>query len=146
MTCRTFLLSSMTALLSLTLALSQQTYSKETPLAIARRYEAEFWRDMRALNVLEPTAVVRVTEHMEAILAYIRQIQANGFAYETSSGVYFDVAAFSLKGVYGKLRQVEGVQGAGEEEAPAAAAGVGVGNGSVVGREEKRDKRDFVLW
>jgi len=103
---------------------------------------------MRALNVLEPTAVVRVTEHMDTILAYIEQIQANGFAYETSSGVYFDVAAFSKKGAYGKLGRVEGVQGAGEEaEAPAAAAeGVGGGDGNVVGREEKRDRRDFVLW
>ena len=105
---------------------------------------------MRALNVLEATAVVRVTEHMDAILAYIEQIRVNGFAYETSSGVYFDVAAFSKKGVYGKLRQVEGVQGAGEEAEepppPPPAAAEGGGDGSVVGREEKRDRRDFVLW
>jgi len=106
---------------------------------------------MRALNVLEPTAVVRVTEHMDAILGYIKQIHANGFAYETSSGIYFDVAAFVKEEfTYGKLGRVEGVQGAGEEaeeaETPAAAVGVGRGDGSVVGLEEKRDRRDFVLW
>jgi len=103
---------------------------------------------MRALNVLEPTAVVRVTEHIDAIIAYVQRIQKNGFAYETSSGVYFDVAAFVKKGfTYRKLRQIEGVQGAGEE-IPASAAGGGVrgGEGAVVGREEKRGRRDFALW
>lgn len=127
-------------------------HSKEDPRALARRYEAEFWEDMRALNVLEPTAVVRVTEHIDAILAYVTQIQANGMAYQTGSGVYFDVAAFEKRFAYGKLRQVEGVQGAGEEAsagggaAPAAAGGEEVGEGAVVGREEKKDRRDFVLW
>eukprot|EP00624_Nannochloropsis_granulata_P006751 evm.model.NODE_51229_length_18078_cov_23.847383.2 len=108
---------------------------------------------MRALNVLEPTAVVRVTEHMDAIIAYIQRIQTNGFAYETSSGVYFDVAAFVKKGfTYGKLRRIKGVQGAGEEaKVPASAArggvgGGGGGDGAVVGREEKRSRRDFALW
>lgn len=134
--------------LPLTIPPKPHKRSKEDPWALARRYEAEFWRDMRALNVLEPTAVVRVTEHIDAIIAYVQRIQKNGFAYETSSGVYFDVAAFVKKGfTYRKLRQIEGVQGAGEE-IPASAAGGGVrgGEGAVVGREEKRGRRDFALW
>ncbi len=108
---------------------------KEDPRALARRCEAEFWADMRALNVQAPTAVVRVTEHMDAIVAYIQQIEKHGAAYETLSGLYFDVAAFSRQFTYGgtlRAQQPPDVQGAGDAE--------------VVGRDEKRDPRDFVLW
>jgi cysteinyl-tRNA synthetase len=53
---------------------------------------------MRALNVQAPDAVARVTEHMAAITQYIAGIERNGLAYRTgSSGVYFDVRAFSQR-------------------------------------------------
>lgn len=55
---------------------------------------------MRALNVQQPDAVARVTEHMAAIIHYIAGIERNGLAYRTGrSGVYFDVQAFSQRSV-----------------------------------------------
>ena len=102
---------------------------------------------MRALNVLEPSALVRVTEHIRDIIDYIKQIDTNGMAYETSSGVYFDVRAFSKKFAYGKLKRKDRVRSAnaeapvGREEGQQERIGV-----DVVGMDEKKDLRDFVLW
>jgi cysteinyl-tRNA synthetase len=73
-------------------------------LALAREFEAEFFADMRLVNVRPPTAVTRVTEYVEEVVAYILQIEANGYCYATPDGsVYFDTAAFAAKHAYGKL-------------------------------------------
>ena len=42
---------------------------------------------MDALGVARPTAVLRVTEHMDAIIAYVARIIENRYAYATPSGV-----------------------------------------------------------
>jgi len=95
------------------------------PLQLAQRFEREFFQDMEDLNVLPPTIVTRVSEHVENyIVPYIQRILDNGLAYvlpednmenikdvESSSAlkgsVYFDVKAFErICGVtnrYGKL-------------------------------------------
>ncbi len=97
-----------------------------------------------------PDAVARVTEHLDAIAAYIAGIERNGLAYRTpSSGVYFDVRAFARRFRYGKLGREANVQGEGDGDGAEGAAGGGGGGavvGTVVGQEEKRDPRDFVLW
>ena len=38
--------------------------------------------------------LLRVSEHMPEIVAYVEAIQANGFAYQASGSVYFDTQAF----------------------------------------------------
>ena len=79
--------------------------AKETnvdPKDLAKRYEKEFFEDMKALNVMYPTVVTRVTDNIEcSIIPYIEQIIKNGMAYvlpdSTNSkfgSVYFDVQAF----------------------------------------------------
>ncbi|KAL8883358.1 MAG: hypothetical protein Q9215_008265 [Flavoplaca cf. flavocitrina] len=61
----------------------------------AKKYEDRFMEDMKALNVLEPDVVTRVTEYVEKITAFIAQIEQRGFAYKTSdNSVYFDIKAF----------------------------------------------------
>ena len=63
--------------------------------AWAKKYEDRFMEDMKALNVLEPDVVTRVTEYVEKITAFIAQIEQRGFAYKTSdNSVYFDIKAF----------------------------------------------------
>jgi cysteinyl-tRNA synthetase len=103
--------------------------------ALARDEEREFFRDMEALHVLPPSAVTRVSEHMDDIVQYIATIQQNGFAYEAADGVYFHTK--QLGDGYGKLdpsrhstRASVGDEVLEEED----------GGGS------KRDKRDFALW
>jgi len=121
------------------------------PKLLAQMYEQEFFQDLQALNVLPPSIVTRVSEHVEhAIIPYIQRILKNNLAYvltdaasESSSGdVYFDVTAFerSRGGLnkYGKL-------------APPSAA-----DPLFFEREQndraktelmqKRDPRDFCLW
>jgi cysteinyl-tRNA synthetase len=118
----------------------------ESPLELARRYEAEFWRDWDALNLLRPHVVTRVTEHVaESIVPYVRQLVENGTAYDAGNGdVYFDVRAFDEKVQtsthYGKL-------------APASALSSSDQASQNVGDDDsqsplvrKRDPRDFALW
>lgn len=54
-------------------------------------------QDMDALGVRRPSAVVRVTEHMDVIRAYISGILEKGMAYQARDGVYFDVARFTQR-------------------------------------------------
>ncbi|KAK9370943.1 tRNA synthetases class I (C) catalytic domain-containing protein [Lipomyces kononenkoae] len=69
-------------------------------------WERRFNDDMRALNVLPPTVVTRVSEYVPQIVAFVTQMMANGYAYEAQGSVYFDTAAFEAgrKHVYAKLQ------------------------------------------
>ena len=118
-----------------------------TPPALARRYEAEFLRDLAALNCLPPTALLRVSEHIPEITRYIEGLLASGGAYSVPSedpaagaSVYLSVPA--LGSAYGKLAPpgvAAGAAGGGEAPAPPPAASSSAGRG-------KRDPRDFALW
>ena len=134
------------------------------PIELARFYEAEFWEDMAALNVMRPDVVCRVSESVDsAIVPYIERIVEGGMAYvlpEPGGGedgraaaddggggvgsVYFDVGAFEREAGgltrYGKL-------------APAAASSdlfswddVNTEGEETAARPAKRDPRDFCLW
>ena len=67
---------------------------------LAREYERRFLNDMDLLGVKRPQTILRVTEHIPDIIKYIQQILANGSAYQTETGIYFNVQT-SL--AYGKL-------------------------------------------
>jgi cysteinyl-tRNA synthetase len=98
---------------------------------LASRYESEFLNDMEALNVRAPNVLLRVTEHIPEILAYISRIIENGNAYVKPHGVYF--AVHKVSGSYGKLGRVT------EAESEDVIAGASDDN-------DKIDKRDFALW
>lgn len=115
-------------------------------IALARREERAFFRDMAALHVLAPAAVVRVSEHMDDIIDYVARLERAGFAYAAhdGSGVYFDTRR--LGDAYGKLdpsrccggeQQIEVDQGKPEDQ-----------EGDEEDQElgAKRDRRDFALW
>jgi len=105
----------------------------ESPRALARRWEAAFFADMAALNVLPPVVATRVTDHIPDIIAYVEGIVRAGLGYVAADGVYFDVAAMGAR--YGKLKPPNhGGDGGGGEDARGSGAGV------------KRDPRDFALW
>ena len=133
------------------------------PIALARRYEAEFWADLDGLNVLRPDVVTRVTEHVEgAIVPYIGRMVDGGMAYVLkddnegdggggSSSVYFDVAAFEAAGGGGVNRYGKLAPPIAAAEAPEGGdfflweGGEG-GGGRRRRTRRKRDPRDFVLW
>lgn len=60
----------------------------------AKYWEKEYFKDMEALGVLAPDVLTRVSEYVPEIVAYIEKIIQNGYAYESSGSVYFDVQKF----------------------------------------------------
>ncbi|CAK5265381.1 unnamed protein product [Mycena citricolor] len=62
--------------------------------SLAAYWEGKFFEDMDRLNVLRPDTVTRVTEYVPEVVAFVEQIQKNGFAYESEGSIYFDTEAF----------------------------------------------------
>jgi len=71
----------------------------------ARKWENDFFANMKSLGVKMPDVITRVSEFMPEIIAYIEKIIKNGYAYESNGSVYFDIEAFkkSSKHTYAKL-------------------------------------------
>lgn len=102
---------------------------KKTPLEIAEFYTKIFFEDLQKLNIGRPEILAKATDHIEEMIAYVQALQAAGFAYETSDGIYFDISKFEN---YGKL------SGINLEEQQAGAR--------VEINSEKRNPADFALW
>jgi len=102
---------------------------KLAPEIIAAKYTQEFFSILNQMRTEPADFFPRATMHVPAMIKVIENLIRNGFAYETTSGVYYDVTKFSS---YGKL---SGNTTADIE--PGARVGI---------REEKRHPFDFVLW
>jgi cysteinyl-tRNA synthetase len=105
------------------------------PDQLARQFTFEFWRDMKALNVLPPDFEPRATEYISRMVDFAQKLVSKGFAYESSGDVYFDVAKFKDYGKLGKQNLEQLMHGAREqirsqEELKAA----------------KKSPLDFALW
>ena len=88
----------------------------------------DYEQNLAALGVDQIDDFPKATECMDDIIAFIDGLVAEGYAYESSGDVYFDVVKDKD---YGKLsnRTVEGMQGDGGGAA-----------------ERKRSAADFALW
>ncbi|KAK1759911.1 hypothetical protein QBC47DRAFT_357730 [Echria macrotheca] len=105
---------------------------------LTKAMEKSFNDDMKALNVLEPDVVTRVTEYVPQIVSFVERIIEKGFAYEAENSVYFDIAAFEEAGnTYARLRPESKTDRTLQEE------GEGSLSKSVEG---KRGPGDFALW
>lgn len=125
------------------------------PMALARKYEKEFWQDMDHLNVLRPDVICRVSEHVEStIVPYIQQILDGGMAYvlpendlQNEGSVYFDVRAFEERSngltKYGKLAPDVASTDFFSWENPDNNDNDGEHACQPI---KKRDPRDFALW
>ncbi|XP_059607723.1 cysteine--tRNA ligase, mitochondrial [Phlebotomus argentipes] len=72
--------------------------------AVARENEEKFWRDLRALGVVQPHVKMRVSENIEEIVKFISRLEKKGLAYEaTDNSVYFKLKDY--RG-YGKLQKL----------------------------------------
>ncbi|MGI1822988.1 cysteine--tRNA ligase [Exiguobacterium sp. TRN 1102] len=96
---------------------------------LTNRYIEAYLADTGALNVQPADVHPRVTDTMVEIIEFIRQLETEGFAYESEGDVYFRTKKFET---YGKLSQqsIEDLR---------AGSRVDVG-------EKKEDPLDFVLW
>lgn len=103
------------------------------PMEVVHLYTTRYHRNMEQLNTLtpniEPTASGHIIEQQEMI----RQILANGFAYESEGNVYFDVEKYNQSHHYGKLsgRKLDELM---------------ANTRQLDGQEEKRSPFDFALW
>lgn len=100
----------------------------KTAREIARFYENEFKKDLRALNILKPTKFVRATEHIKDQIKLILKLEQKGLTYTTKDGVYFNTSRIKD---YGKL---------------AAKNIAGLYAGARVAKGEKLNPTDFALW
>ena len=94
------------------------------------RYEKAFLEDSATLNIETPI-LVRATDFIQEMAAFIADLQARGMAYRTDDGsYYFRIAKFPA---YGKLSKKD-------------FAGMTDGARVDVDEYEKDNARDFALW
>ena len=101
----------------------------KTPLEIANHYTELFFNDLKALNIETPEVVCRATEHIKEMIEYVQKLVDNGYAYETSTAIYFDISKLDKYPVLSNLNLEEQKAGARVEVDP-----------------EKRNPYDFALW
>ena len=99
------------------------------PDELTKQFEATYYDAFDRLGILRPTHDPHATAYVDGMLDLIGRLVDKDVAYETSDGVYLDVAA--VPG-YGMLTQqsLDDLQATDRVEA----------------NEEKRNQIDFVLW
>jgi cysteinyl-tRNA synthetase len=95
---------------------------------IARLYTEAFLDDARALHIEPPAILSRATDHIPEQIAFIADLEKNGYTYRTSDGIYFDT---SKQPDYGYLARLD-------------KSGLDAGRRVDIG--EKRHATDFALW
>lgn len=96
---------------------------------LAEIYTQAFFKDTERLNIVRPHIVCKATDHIPEQITLVQKLEAKGYTYKTSDGIYFDVSQFPN---YGELA------GQSLEEKEAGAR--------VEVNPEKRHPADFALW
>ena len=73
---------------------------KTTPKKLALKFEKEYFKDMKALNINSVTKYARATDHIKEIIWQVKRLLEKKYAYTIKDGVYFDISRFKD---YGKL-------------------------------------------
>ena len=101
----------------------------KSPLEIAEYYTKLFFDDLKALNIEMPEVICKATDHIKEMLEYVEKLMANGYAYETSTAIYFDVSKLDKYGILSGINLEDQKSGARVEV-----------------DKEKRNPYDFALW
>ena len=99
------------------------------PYEIAKFYTEIFFRDMGRLNIERPEIIAKATDHIQEMLEFVQGLIKNGYAYETSKGIYFDISKLDKYPVLSNRKLDEQIAGA-----------------RVDVDTEKRNPYDFALW
>lgn len=102
---------------------------QKSPYEIAEHYTKAFFEDLERLNIGRPEIIAKATEHIPEMIDFVKELQNKGYGYETSDGIYYDIAKFPG---YGKL------SGAKLDEQKAGAR--------VEVNPEKHNAADFAIW
>lgn len=96
---------------------------------VADKYIDEYYKDAAALNVKKADVHPRVSETMDEIIQFVKDLIDMGYAYEVDGDVYYSTRKFPE---YGKLSK----QNIDDLEAGAR----------IMVEEKKQDPLDFALW
>lgn len=95
---------------------------------VAAEYTKAFVEDSKKLNIEVPHVSPKATDHIAEQIAFIQDIEKNGYAYTIADGVYFDTS---------KLEHYGQLSGQSLEEKE---------GGSRVSIGDKKHASDFALW
>lgn len=103
------------------------------PMEVVQYYKNRYHKAMDALNVLSPSIEPHASGHIIEQIEAIKEIIANGYAYESNGSIYFDVEKYNKDYDYGILshRNIEEMLNTTRD---------------LDGQDEKHSKVDFALW
>ena len=101
----------------------------KTPLEIAEHYTKLFFDDLKALNIETPEIICKATDHIPEMLKYVEKLMENGYAYETSTAIYFDISKLDKYPILSNINLDDQKAGA-----------------RVDVDTQKRNPYDFALW
>jgi cysteinyl-tRNA synthetase len=103
------------------------------PMEIVQYYLIHYHQAMDALNVLPPSIEPHSSGHIIEQIELVKEILANGYAYESEGSIYFDVVKYNKDYHYGKLsgRNLDDMLNTTRE---------------LDGQKEKHNPADFALW
>ena len=99
-----------------------------TAWELAAFYTDAFQKDLKRLNVLDPSVWCKATDHIEEQITFIKELEEKEFTYRTSDGIYFDSRKLNNYGFLARL-DIEGLQA-----------------GARVDQGERKFVTDFALW
>lgn len=103
--------------------------SGKSPAEIARCWEKEHFKDLKALNILKPDFSPRAIDHIGEMIKFIEVLLKKKHAYVVGGNVYFSVASFTNYGQLSGRKVDELISGA-----------------RVKVDQRKKSPADFVLW
>ena len=101
----------------------------KSPLEIANYYTKLFFEDLKNLNIETPEIICKATDHIQDMIKYVQKLVEKGYAYETSTTIYFDISKLDKYPILSNLNLEEQKAGARVKIDP-----------------EKRNPYDFALW
>ena len=101
----------------------------KSPYEIADFYTKAFFKDMDKLHIERPEIIAKATDHIPEMLEFVKEIMKNGYAYETSTAIYFDVSKLDKYPVLSNRNFEDQIAGARVDVDP-----------------EKKNPYDFAIW
>ncbi len=98
---------------------------------VAQFYLDSFVSDMKLVNVLDPTALIRATDAIESQIQMVTELLNKDYAYITNEAVYFDVTKLPDYGILSGQKLADKQIGVRDE---------------VVTETSKRNPQDFAVW
>lgn len=99
------------------------------PYEIAAYYTDIFFQDMGRLNIEKPEIIAKATDHIGDMLEFVKKLLENGYAYETSKAIYFDISKLDHYPVLSNRNLDDQIAGARVDIDP-----------------EKKSPYDFAVW